>query len=187
MKKRNYWPLFFIGIFSFVFMMIIWTIYSASQVPVYQDESFLSTYHDVDRDYNKIALSNVEFEKKYDFELIINGKAFPLTFKDMFLAQRVIELKSEHKDIFRVGKNIINLRITEKNSDKVLKDLDAELMIAVPTNNNYVVNLNSKNFTYSNDLHKAVFELPYKGNWNITGRFKVNKDLGYFFIKSNAI
>lgn len=187
MKKRNYWPLFFIGIFSFAFSMIVWTINSASKVPVHKDESFLSSYHDVDRDYNKIATSNVDFEKKYDFKVLINKKEFPLTYKDMFLAQRAIELKSDHKDIFRLGDNNIEVLISEKNKNDILENLNIELVVTVPTNDSHTVNLNSKQFTYSASGYDTTFELPYKGNWNITGKFTINGDTGYFYIKSNAI
>lgn len=167
--------------------MIIWTINSARKVPVHNDKSFLSSYHDIDRDYNKIAESNIDFEKKYDFNLTINGKVFPLTYSDMFLAQRAIELKSKHKDLFKFGKNSIIITISDKNSDIVLKNLDIKLMVTVPTNDSHTINLNSQDFNYSQDGYKTTFELPYKGNWNITGSVKINSDSGYFYIKSNAI
>ena len=48
MNKRNYWPLFFIGIFGFTLIMIIWTIRSAIKVPVIEDRSFIYKYQYVD-------------------------------------------------------------------------------------------------------------------------------------------
>ncbi|RXJ68827.1 hypothetical protein CRV08_05160 [Halarcobacter ebronensis] len=185
--KRNYWPLFFIGIFSFVFSMIVWTIHSALKVPVHKDESFLSTYHDVDRDYNKIVSSNIDFEKKYDFKIYINNKEFGLDFKDMFLAQRVIEEKSNHKDIFRTTQNVIKAVVLDKESGEVIKNLDIQLQITVPTNDSHIVNLTSTEFTFNNGEYLAKFPLPYKGNWNITGKFSIDQNIGYFYIKSNAI
>lgn len=185
--KRNYWPLFFIGIFSFVFSMIVWTIYSASKVPVHNDMSFLSTYHDIDRDYNKMAFSNVEFEKKYDFKISINDKEFPLTYKDMFLAQRAIELKSNHKDLFKMGENNVKIFISNKDGEKTLNGLNIKLVVTVPTNDNYSINLTSDNFKLEDNGYLASFKLPYKGNWNITGKFIIDNNTGYFYIKSNAI
>ena len=41
MKKKIIVFVFFIGIFSFVFSMIIWTIMSAVSVPVIEDRSFM--------------------------------------------------------------------------------------------------------------------------------------------------
>ena len=53
--KRNYWPLLFIGIFTFTLGMIIWTIKSAVSVPVIEDNSFMKKYQDVDENYNNIS------------------------------------------------------------------------------------------------------------------------------------
>ncbi|XPV82171.1 MAG: hypothetical protein ACNI22_16750 [Halarcobacter sp.] len=72
--KRNYWPLFFIGIFSFTFGMIVWTIYSAVNTPVHEDETFLKSYHELDEDFNDIVKSNQQFLSKYNFKIYINKK-----------------------------------------------------------------------------------------------------------------
>ena len=61
MKKRNYWPLYFIAIFAFTVYMIIWTIYKATQVPVVEDRSFMQKYQYVDENYNNIMTSNINF------------------------------------------------------------------------------------------------------------------------------
>ena len=113
--KRNYWPLFFIGIFSFVFSMIIWTIMSASKVPVIEDHSFMKKYQDVDENYNKMMDSNALFLSKYNFELSINDKIFGLTTDDIKLAQRVVEKYSQHKNILKVGQNNLNCICFDKN------------------------------------------------------------------------
>ena len=81
--KRNYWPLFFIGIFGFTFAMIIWTIKSAVSLPVVEDKSFMKKYQDVDDHFNEMMDSNKLFLSKYDFELTLNGKVFPLTTEDI--------------------------------------------------------------------------------------------------------
>ena len=185
--KRNYWPLFFISIFSFVFGMIIWTIYSASKVPVHKDETFLSSYHDVDRDYNKIVNSNNEFNKKFDLKVEINTKEFALVFKDMFLGQRVIEKKSTHKDIFSFGKNIIKVSVLEKENKKLIKDVGIQLRLSRPTSHERTMDFTNNDFKTENGINSLNVDLPLKGNWNITGQFKVGSDIGYFYIKSNAI
>ena len=83
--KRNYWPLLFIGIFSFTLGMIIWTVMSAIKLPVNEDESFLRSYQDVDANYNTIIISNQVFLKKYNFSLDVNDKNFGLTTDDFSL------------------------------------------------------------------------------------------------------
>ena len=185
--KRNYWPLFFIGIFSFAFGMIVWTINSAIKVPVHDDKTFLSSYHDLDRDFNKIVDSNKAFEKKYRLELTINKRVFDIIYKDMFLAQRAIEEKSTHKDIFLNGKNLIKVAVLDKKTNTFVKDFDIQIRVSRPTSHDHTVDLSNKDFTKDENGYKLNIDLPFKGNWNITGKIFVGEDAGYFYIKSNAI
>lgn len=182
--KRNYWPLLFIGIFSFTLYMIIWTIYNSTQSPVYQDESFLNSYQHVDKGFNEIALSNQEFLKKYDFELKINEHIFPLTYEDIFYSQRVIEAKSEHKNTLYVNNNQVSIAIKDKNTHQVVNNAQITLRIMIPTNNQNDFDLD---IPFSNDLYKNEFALSNKGNYNITGVITINNDKGYIFLKTNAL
>ena len=111
MKKRNYWPLYFIAIFAFTVYMIIWTIYKAMQAPVVEDRSFMQKYQYVDENYNNIMTSNINFLEKYSLELDLNGKIFPLTTEDIKYGQRVIEKYSNHKDVLKVGENSLKILV----------------------------------------------------------------------------
>ncbi|WP_419673186.1 hypothetical protein [Aliarcobacter butzleri] len=112
--KRNYWPLFFIGIFSFVFSMIIWTITKAVSVPTVEDRSFMKKYQDVDEHFNVMMESNQKFLSKYNFEMYLNDKEFDLTTEDIKYSQRVIEKYSENKNLLKIGQNNIKIVITDK-------------------------------------------------------------------------
>lgn len=185
--KRNYWPLLFIGLFSFAFGMIVWTINSAIKVPIQKDETFLSSYHDVDRDYNKIVESNRNFEKKFNFLIKINEKEFGLDFKDMFLAQRAIEKKSLHKGAFKLGQNSIYISVNENESKQLIKNVQIKLRLSRPTNHSNTLDFTEKDFTTKDGINRLNVDLPLKGNWNITGQIIIGNDTGYFYIKSNAI
>lgn len=185
--KRNYWPLLFIGIFSFTFGMIVWTINSAIKVPIQKDETFMSSYHDVDRDYNKIVESNNNFEKKFNFNIKINEKDFGLVYKDMFLGQRVIEEKSLHKNTFKLGNNDIVISVKEKQSKQLIKDIKIKLRLSRPTNHGNTMDFTEENFNTKKGINALNVDLGLKGNWNITGQIIIGNDIGYFYIKSNAI
>ncbi|WP_072679828.1 hypothetical protein [Arcobacter sp. LA11] len=184
--KRNYWPLLFISIFSFTLGMIIWTIMSAIKVPVHEDEAFLKSYHDLDRDFNDVVLSNAKFLEKYDFKILINKKEFGLIISDIFLSQRAIEEKSENKNVFNNGKNNIVISVKDKNGIEQ-KDIEISLRVSRPTNHNNTMDFTNKEFEFIDNKFNIEVELPLKGNWNITGNFKIANDTGYLFIKSNAI
>jgi hypothetical protein len=184
--KRNYWPLFFIGIFGFTFAMIIWTIKSAVSVPIVEDKSFMKKYQDVDNNYNEMMDSNKLFSSKYDFELTLNDKVFPLTTEDIKYSQRVIEKISQHKDILKVAQNDMKIIISDKIT-KEKKDATIELVITKVMSNDSDVILKNENFQNSNGVNRSTFELKEANNWIITGSFTVDGIVGYIYIKTNAI
>jgi hypothetical protein len=186
MKKRNYWPLFFIGIFSFVFSMIIWTIMSAVSVPVIEDRSFMKKYQDVDENYNNMMDSNSAFLDKYSFELYLNEKKFDLSTTDMMYAQRVIEKHSKHKDSLKVGENSLKIVIIDKQTNEK-KDVDVSLIVTKSIADDSDIVLNSEKFLNDNKIYSTKFEIKESNNWNISGSFKVGENIGYIFIKTNAI
>ncbi len=175
--KKNYWPLFFIGIFSFVFSMIVWTIVKTTSIPIIEDKSFMKKYQDVDENYNKMMDSNALFLSKYNFELTINEKTFGLTTDDIKLGQRVVEKYSQHKNILKVGQNNLKVVVTDKVTNEK-KDVKIQLIISKTISADSDMILNNDN---------SSFEIKEPNNWIITGDFIVDGIVGYIFIKTNAI
>ncbi|WP_122893570.1 hypothetical protein [Arcobacter peruensis] len=185
--KRNYWPLFFIGIFLFTFSLIVWTIVSAVKTPVSDDKSFLRSYQDVDANYNDIIISNQKFLEKYDFNLVINDKTFGLTTDDIKFSQRVLEKHSKHKNLLKYDKqNDIKLFVIDKIT-KEKKAIDIVLKITMSSSNNFDILLKNENFTNTQNEYNTNFKIIEENNWNITGTFKVDGLTGSIYIKTNAI
>ncbi|AXK48214.1 hypothetical protein CRU87_01070 [Aliarcobacter trophiarum LMG 25534] len=185
MKKRNYWPLFFIAIFAFTVYMIIWTIYKATQAPVIEDRSFMQKYQYVDENYNSIMTSNINFLEKYSLELDLNGKIFPLTTEDIKYGQRVIEKYSNHKDILKVGDNSLNIVVLNKTTNEKMP-ISIDLLITKTMSDDSNLNLKDENFINEKNLYTTNFNLSEETNWIITGSFKIENEIGYIFIKTNA-
>ena len=185
MKKRNYWPLYFIAIFAFTVYMIIWTIYKATQVPVVEDRSFMQKYQYVDENYNNIMTSNINFLEKYSLELELNGKIFPLTTEDIRYGQRVIEKYSNHKDVLKVGENSLKILVLNKTTKEIIP-LSIDLLITKTMSDDSNVNLKDENFTKDKNIYTTNFSLNEETNWIITGSFKVEDETGFIFIKTNA-
>ena len=185
MKKRNYWPLYFITIFAFTVYMIIWTIYKATQVPVVEDRSFMQKYQYVDENYNNIMTSNINFLEKYSLELDLNGKIFPLTTEDIKYGQRVIEKYSNHKDILKVGENILKISVLNKITKEIVP-INIDLLITKTMSDDSNLNLKDENFTKDKNIYTTNFSLNEETNWIITGSFKVEDETGFIFIKTNA-
>ncbi len=185
MKKRNYWPLYFIAIFAFTVYMIIWTIYKATQAPVVEDRSFMQKYQYVDENYNNIMTSNINFLEKYSLELELNGKIFPLTTEDIRYGQRVIEKYSNHKDVLKVGENSLKILVLNKTTKEIIP-LSIDLLITKTMSDDSNVNLKDENFTKDKNIYTTNFSLNEETNWIITGSFKVEDETGFIFIKTNA-
>ena len=185
MKKRNYWPLYFIAIFAFTVYMIIWTIYKATQVPVVEDRSFMQKYQYVDENYNNIMTSNINFLEKYSLELDLNGKIFPLTTEDIKYGQRVIEKYSNHKDILKIGENSLKISVLNKITKEIVP-INIDLLITKTMSDDSNLNLKDENFTKDKNIYTTNFSLNEETNWIITGSFKVEDETGFIFIKTNA-
>ena len=185
MKKRNYWPLYFIAIFAFTVYMIIWTIYKAMQAPVVEDRSFMQKYQYVDENYNNIMTSNINFLEKYSLELDLNGKIFPLTTEDIKYGQRVIEKYSNHKDVLKVGENSLKILVLNKITKEIVP-INIDLLITKTMSDDSNVNLKDENFTKDKNIYTTNFSLNEETNWIITGSFKVENETGFIFIKTNA-
>jgi len=185
MKKRNYWPLYFIAIFAFTVYMIIWTIYKATQAPVVEDRSFMQKYQYVDENYNNIMTSNINFLEKYSLELDLNGKIFPLTTEDIKYGQRVIEKYSNHKDILKVGENSLKISVLNKITKEIVP-ININLLITKTMSDDSNLNLKDENFTKDKNIYTTNFSLNEETNWIITGSFKVEDETGFIFIKTNA-
>ena len=184
--KRNYWPIFFIGIFGFTLAMIIWTIKSAVSVPVIEDHSFMKKYQDVDENYNNMMDSNALFQSKYNFELFINNKAFPLTTEDIKYSQRVIEKFSTNKNLLKVGKNSLKLIVRDKVTNEK-KDVIINLILSKTISADSDKILKNENFIDEKKIYSSEFEIKEENNWIITGDFIVDGISGYIYIKTNAI
>jgi len=181
MRKEYVYALFILKFFLGI-GLIWWTISMTltSDVGKDDDNAFLSNYHDVDRDFNNIAKQNIAFEKKYNIKFIFNSEEIiGLSYQDVFLSQRAIQLRKDRKDIVNIGQNKFTVLVQTKDG-KVINNNDIEILLTKNTTHDYDVKLH-----YKNESTKE-FKVDSIGYWNITGTINVNGDKGFFYIKTNA-
>ncbi|MGM0519983.1 MAG: hypothetical protein ACQERD_10110 [Campylobacterota bacterium] len=186
MKNRNYWPLFFIGIFSLAFSLIIWTITSTLGASLDEDESFNKKYQDVDEYYNEIMHFNALFSKKYKLLFVLNEKEFNLGVEDIKYSQRVLKDKSKHKDTLNLGENSLLVYVLNKSTNKKVMIDEINLKFTLSNTNKQDILLKKNDFIQENNKYKTNVDITKESNWNITGSFQVGKDKGYIYIKTNA-
>jgi len=183
-KPMPKWLIYSLFIIKFVFglVLIYWTIYMTLQSDVGQDDdnAFLSTYHNVDDNYNKIIKNNQIFNSKYNIKFQFNEEVIiGLSLEDVFLAQRAIQQRKIRKNILKVGQNSFNIQIQDKNGNKI-ENSKIEILITKSTNH-----LEDVKLSYNNENIKE-FEIKSIGYWNITGTVEVDGNKGTFYIKTNA-
>ncbi|MEA1914367.1 MAG: FixH family protein [Campylobacterota bacterium] len=184
MKQYHWWLVFFFSLFSFSIGMIVWTIMSAATIDINEDQSFSSTYHDVDDKYNTMMHSTKKFNDKYETILSVNGKSKDLNSVDVFLSQRALEKKSINKNMLNVGENSIEITVIDKQTFKSVENLKINILLTRSTVNHDDIRL--QEFSYKDGIYRAKTKIDIEGNWNMTGYIQVNEDKGYFYYKTKS-
>jgi len=183
-KPMPKWLIYTLFILKFIsgLGLIFWTVYMTLQSDVGKDDdnAFLSTYHNIDDNYNKIIEQNNEFTSKYNIKFVFNSEVIVgLTHEDVYLSQRVIKERKTRKDMINVGKNEFTVLIQDKDGNKIIAN-NIEILVTKNTTHKEDVKLHFENET------TKTFEITSKGYWNITGTVNVNSSKGYFYIKTNG-
>ncbi len=183
-KPMPKWLIYNLFILKFILGLglIYWTIYMTLQSDVGKDEdnAFLSSYHDVDRNFNDIVKANQNFELKYNVKFDFNNQTLVgLSYSDIFLAQRAIQERKIRKHILKVGENSFTVLVQDK-SGNIVKNKIVDMLITKSTNHTEDVKLLFTN------VDNKKFNIESIGYWNITGTILIGNDKGTFYIKTNA-
>jgi len=182
-QKYHFWLAFFFFIFGMTFSMIVWTVKSAVNTPVYEDKSFMTSYQDVDDNYNKMVIDNAQFNQKYETIVSINGREVGLELSDLRYGQRSLEKKSSNQNLLKMGENSISLTIKNLKSGAVVKGADIKFQITRPVVDMSDINLE---FKPKEDTYHSSFTIDKIGKWNIISKVIVGDDTGYLYIKTNT-
>jgi hypothetical protein len=183
-QKYHLWLLFFFAIFGFTFSMIVWTVKSAVETPVYDDKSFMTSYHDVDDNFNQMMLENHQFNKKYESKVTINGRMVGMEVSDILYGQRSLKKKSNNQEMLQLGENSLSVRITKKESGMLISDANISFQITRAIEDMYDINLNQ--FDLDNGVYTTFAKIEMEGHWNIIGKIKIGGDTGYLYIKTKT-
>jgi hypothetical protein len=184
-EKYHYWLFFFFFIFAYTFSLIIWTIKSAVDTPVYEDRSFMAKYQDVDDNYNQMVIENTKFNAKYDTKVMLNSRTLGMDFSDIRYGQRSLEKYSNNQKILHLGSNSLSLKILDKETHQPIPDANVSFQITRPIKNDHDINLNT--FIYANGEYSTnAINLDLKGYWNIIGKVVIGKDIGYLYVKTST-
>lgn len=184
MTKRTVYTLFILK-FLFSLLLIFWTIKMTMSADIFSDidKSFLSTFSDVDINYNNMNESNILFNKKFDVKIIINDFTIDkLSFQDIYLSRRVITKRDTFKNILKYnGKNNITIVVMDKNTNKVIDNIETNIILTRPSTNKDDMKIKIDKLN-----QKISFNIDKKSYWNIIGTIKVDTLEGHFYYKTNS-
>jgi nitrogen fixation protein FixH len=154
-KERNFWPIGLL-IFGIIFCIcVISMIFVAMNNKWEQDQSFMSEYKKVDKNYDNIARSQKAFDANYDVEF--------------------------DKSAFKLGENIIKLSIKDKNGTFV-QNAVINAIITRPDTNQY--NQKLDNFKINDKEYQSnAFTLDKIGRWITEYKIDINQTVGFFKIE----
>ena len=183
-QKYHLWLLLFFIIFGITFSMIIWTVKSAVDTPVYEDRSFMTSYQDVDENFNKMIGENQKFNNKYDTKITINKKTVGMEVSDILYGQRSLKKKSTNQNMLHMGDNLISISIRDKKSNSIMDDANISFQVTRAIEDSYDINLNE--FKLKDGVYSSIAEVKVEGNWNILGKIVIGNDIGYLYIKTST-
>lgn len=141
-NKKTFWPY---GILLSLFAIVgacIATIIYASNYPVYEDDSFLSKYQEVDYNFNEIKLKDENFKNSYQVSLNLKP-----------------QIDKKKREFFEVKPaQVLVFRVAERNDlSKNASDINATLLLTRPHTNKQDEWLQTSEFKLANKPFKDKF------------------------------
>ena len=171
--KGRLWASFIIGILGFGLYMIVWTVKSASSVPVHESNNYMLKYQMADINMNELLAAKKLFDNVYTIEL---------------QHVEIIELSDENKNSnskykqpnpikLVQGKNSFSYLIKEKDGT-VVSDANVTFLLTRPHTRNYDELQTSVPFV-NGSYQTTPIELQNAGRYTLQLRAYVNNSIGY--------
>lgn len=141
-NKKTFWPY---GILLSLFAIVgacVATIIYASNYPVYEDDSFLSKYQEVDYNFNEIKLKDENFKNSYQVSLNLKP-----------------QIDKKKREFYEVKPaQVLVFRVAERNDlSKKASDINATLLLTRPHTNKQDEWLQTSEFKLANKPFKDKF------------------------------
>lgn len=141
-NKKTFWPY---GILLSLFAIVgacIATIIYASNYPVYEDDSFLSKYQEVDYNFNEIKLKDENFKNSYQVSLNLKP-----------------QIDKKKREFYEVKPaQVLVFRVAERDDlSKSASDINATLLLTRPHTNKQDEWLQTSEFKLANKPFKDKF------------------------------
>ncbi len=151
-KQKSFWPYGITIAILAVVVMGAMTIKVALNHPVQMDEAYMKKYQNVDNHINEIEKSQELFNKQYNVK--INNNKFAL------------------------GKNNLNITVTDKYTNKIADNLTFHVKITRPDDDRYDIKLTAKE--KADNYIFPTFDIKKPGRWIILVDASNGKVSGFY-------
>lgn len=158
-KNKTYWPHMIVGFLLLALTLGFWTIKSASSMPVQQDNTYMMSYQEADKNINEIAESQNLFDASYSIK-VLDTKPFTeeINPHTKIKQEGIVELTQ--------GINQFRYEITSRDGE-IIEDTNASFMLTRP-------------HTQVDDTSLDVSYVPSKGY--VTSEVNIEKPGRYMLV-----
>lgn len=183
--KKTFWPYgILLSLFAIVCACVITIIY-ASNYPVYEDDSFLEKYQEVDHNFNEIQQKDENFKRNYTINLNIEPKFDDKKrpFYEVKFGANELEFIVKERDEHSAGDIRSVLLLTRPHTNTQDSWLQAsELVLSnTPFTDEYDQTSTEREKSFNHYTFKATLPELQKGRWQIKLKATKNENIIGFY------
>ncbi len=168
-ERKNYWPQAVVGILIAIFVLIGWTIAKTAEMPVHEENSYMSKYQSVDLQSDRLVNQSKAFLKEYDIRIVSEHENV-LMQKDMY------KKRNRYTNIIDPNKPI-KLQVVTTGGE-VVEDAKLEVLLSRPTTRTsdmMVEHISKEDGTFT----LGKLNIDKKGRWQLICKAQVGQKTGY--------
>ncbi|MDD5360173.1 MAG: hypothetical protein PHI02_07875 [Sulfurovaceae bacterium] len=169
-NKKTYWPHMIVGFLFLGIGLGIWTLKSASSLPVERENKYMMSYQDADANINEILEKQALFSQNYSIK-ILNTKIIQVE-KDKNSRKSFIDPIELKK-----GENQFNYSVVDKNGQAV-KNAAVTFMLTRPHTDKDDQKFDKINFV-NNSYQTPKINITNIGRYTLVARVEIGKTIGF--------
>lgn len=168
--KKTYWPHMIVGFLFLGIGLGIWTLKSASSIPVERENEYMMSYQDADMNINEIVERQELFNKSYAIK-ILNTKIIQVE-KDKNSRKSFVDPVELNR-----GENQFNYSVVDKNG-QIIKNAIVSFMLTRPHTDKDDQKIDKINLV-DNTYQTPKINITKVGKYTLVLRVKIGKAVGF--------
>jgi len=168
-EKQNLWPRLIASFLIVASLLLVWTVIKTSQMPVHEENIFMTTYQDLDKNADKIYTQSQNFLRNYDILLASEHEV-------RVLEQEFYKKRGITTNVIKPW-NEIELQLVDSEGNFV-DNGNVEVLVSRPTMRSYDKEVDVKYLGKGKfSIGRINFEKP--GRWQLIIKATVGELTGF--------